>query len=172
MKKYTSEDERICPCCNISLPLNFFRTNARTKKYPDYCLKCRDRQRKIDTGKIWHTENKDRLAAYYRKKNYGLECEEFEDLVQAQHGKCAICGRLYEPDAAKRASMRMTVDHGHTTGKVRGLLCGSCNAGLGGFSDNPQLLQNAIAYLVHHQKKYKGKKPKILQTHNEQTILF
>jgi len=59
-------------------------------------------------------------------------------------GKCDICG---SPSLTKP---RHAIDHCHTTGKVRGLLCWPCNKGLGNFKDNPELIQKAIKYLEQH----------------------
>lgn len=74
------------------------------------------------------------------KTKYGLSLQAYELLVQQQQGVCAICGQLC-------VLGRLCVDHNHTTHKVRGLLCNSCNTGLGYFKDNPQLLEAAAQYL-------------------------
>ena len=74
----------------------------------------------------------------------GLEEGEYEALLQSQNGLCAICG---EPAGAKRLS----IDHDHETGSVRGLLCTLCNSGLGHFRDNEVLLRMAIDYLANTQ---------------------
>jgi len=62
-----------------------------------------------------------------------------------QEGLCAIC----RGPSGRRA---LGVDHDHTTGAVRGLLCSTCNSGLGGFRDNAALLIEAIVYLNQHRK--------------------
>ncbi len=64
----------------------------------------------------------------------------YERLLAAQNGGCAICGK-------EANGNRLSVDHDHGTGRVRGLLCQQCNTGLGGFRDDPALLERAIAYL-------------------------
>lgn len=73
-----------------------------------------------------------------RKRKYGLEREQYENLLRTQRGMCIICGEYH--------GNNLRVDHDHTTGKLRGLLCSKCNAGLGQFRDNPKFLQNAIKY--------------------------
>jgi len=81
---------------------------------------------------------------------YGLAPEEYEAIVKAQDGRCAICGK--QPEV-------LWVDHDHSCcginrscGKCRrGLLCMACNGGLGMFLDNVETLKNAIAYLEFHQ---------------------
>jgi len=74
---------------------------------------------------------------------YGMSPEQFQQMVDAQKGLCAICHRLPHP---KRP--RLNIDHCHETGKVRGLLCHLCNTGLGSFQDNSAVLAAAIQYLL------------------------
>lgn len=79
---------------------------------------------------------------YYVKYKHGVSPELFQAVVDAQGGKCAICGKS-EP----RAGSRLAVDHCHATGEFRGALCTNCNQGLGKFFDNEDFLQAAINYL-------------------------
>jgi hypothetical protein len=76
-----------------------------------------------------------------RYEAYGLTKQELE-LLLAQHEQCAIC---HIDDWGKKGP---AVDHDHETGRVRGVLCGNCNQGLGRFRDDPALLQAAITYLT------------------------
>lgn len=72
-----------------------------------------------------------------------LSYEDFKKLLIKQKGVCVICG--------KATKNRLSVDHCHKTGKVRGLLCNLCNTSLGGFHDNIELLKKAIKYLkINH----------------------
>ncbi|KKN82234.1 hypothetical protein LCGC14_0310470 [marine sediment metagenome] len=73
---------------------------------------------------------------------YGIVEGEYEDLLVEQEGGCAICHVTPFPDERK-----LGVDHNHRTGKVRGLLCGKCNSGLGLFLDDPDLLRTAAKYI-------------------------
>ncbi|MFB7420739.1 endonuclease VII domain-containing protein [Streptomyces sp. NPDC056210] len=76
-------------------------------------------------------------------ENYGLSMEDYEKLLKAQDGACAICG-------GKR-KYNLQVDHCHKTEAVRGLLCKSCNKGiLRSARDNPQTLRNAASYLENY----------------------
>lgn len=76
-----------------------------------------------------------------RERKYGLTHDEYQALLEAQGGVCAICG-----NGAQQRSL--AVDHDHETGAVRGLLCDRCNPMLGYARDNAVVLQAAIAYLA------------------------
>lgn len=68
------------------------------------------------------------------------------DFVKAQRNRCALCGTGITA-RTKAPGDRSALDHNHITGAYRGVLCGSCNVGLGNFCDSPELLQKAIDYL-------------------------
>lgn len=76
------------------------------------------------------------------RRQYGITLADYEELLETQNFKCAICGNEDEVEGR-----RLAIDHCHESGDVRGLLCGKCNRGLGLFYDNPELLSNAIKYL-------------------------
>jgi hypothetical protein len=76
------------------------------------------------------------------KREYGLSKEEFDKMIHDQNNRCAICGNT--------SIRRLDVDHDHVTGKVRGLLCGRCNKGIGLFDDNKELFGKVILYLTEH----------------------
>lgn len=82
------------------------------------------------------------------KLSYWIEPEEYERLLKEQDHCCAVCGK-HENDVDQRGHKyrRLVVDHCHTTGKVRGLLCHNCNILLGHAADNPDILQKALSYL-------------------------
>ena len=88
----------------------------------------------------------------YRNKNlksaYGIDILEYNEILEGQDGRCAICGGT---DPKLGAVKNLCVDHCHDTGKVRGILCNSCNRGIGLLGDNIATLQNAINYLQKHQ---------------------
>jgi hypothetical protein len=77
---------------------------------------------------------------YYRR-TFGVSADEFDRLLAEQGGGCAICGVI-----PKRAAS-LHLDHDHDTGAIRGILCLSCNQGVGQFRDDPGLLEKAARYL-------------------------
>ena len=80
-------------------------------------------------------------------KTFGITESQYEAMVVAQKGKCAIfaCTQIDLPEK------RLAVDHDHKTGKIRALLCDCCNRGIGFFNDNPAQLRTAADYLEHHR---------------------
>lgn len=81
---------------------------------------------------------------------HNLAVPTYEEMFRAQNNQCAICGKE-ETRKLRGKVMRLCVDHDHTTGKIRALLCHDCNSGLGKFYDSPDLLTKAAIYLMDHQ---------------------
>lgn len=100
-----------------------------------------------------HRDERLEYAKRYRlRRDYGMTWEQFNEMLKAQHGKCGICGVLMDPPAkATKNSVAVTVDHDHDAGHVRGLLCYSCNLGLGIFKDSIVRLRAAVKYLERHE---------------------
>ena len=81
------------------------------------------------------------------ERKYGLTYEDYLLMLDSQNGVCSICGRP-ERLLGKGGVVRpLNVDHDHSTGKIRGLLCASCNLALGNLEDSVDYLKNAISYL-------------------------
>lgn len=81
----------------------------------------------------------------HMKRAYGLGFKEYEEMLFNQNGVCAICSGKPPKNQHKT---RLNIDHCHTTGKVRGLLCDACNRAIGLLKDSPDLLNKAIHYLA------------------------
>ena len=89
----------------------------------------------------YRKRNKEQFAAYERKKLYGITQEEFEALLLKQDNVCGICREPFKD------TFNRHVDHDHSTGEIRGILCADCNRGLGCFKDSPDILDRAKAWL-------------------------
>lgn len=99
---------------------------------------------RADARRKYHASPEPARVSANRRRNlrkYGISEGEYRSLLAAQEGGCAICG-------ARPAGKRLHIDHCHTTGTVRGLLCSNCNLGIGNFRDSPGLLMAAIHYLA------------------------
>ncbi len=77
------------------------------------------------------------------KRTLGIGIDEYDNMLTGQDGKCAIC-KSSDP---KRGRKHFCVDHDHSTGDIRGLLCCDCNTGIGLLKDNPLILLQAFEYL-------------------------
>jgi hypothetical protein len=84
-------------------------------------------------------------------KKYGMTEERYKEMYVKQGGVCEICGGM--PDIVVHGITRLAIDHNHDTGKVRGLLCNNCNAGMGILGDSEEHLLAALAYLKKHAVK-------------------
>ena len=96
----------------------------------------------IKKHKEWRRNNKSKIITRHLQKTYGINLDQYNELLKKQNGCCAICQR-----PSKELKKRLGIDHDHTTGKIRGLLCYECNYGLGYFKDNSSFLLRAIDYL-------------------------
>lgn len=148
-----------CFICKVQLnSQNAYIRNRRGKTdFQSACKSCSNLRRKK-----WISENKDkelnRRKDYYiknkeqvklsteknrLKRKYGISKEDYETMYTNQFGSCAICFNM---------SVKLVIDHCHTSGKVRALLCNQCNKGLGCFSENKETIKNAIEYLKQYSR--------------------
>lgn len=142
-----------CVCCKDIKELVFFQkqVNGNGKKCRDsICNKCKNDKYNFGDLKLKLVNNN--LKSVYKTcnymvKKYNISAKEYTLLFKLQEGKCAVC-KIHQIKLKKRLS----VDHCHITGKVRGLLCPSCNTGLGFFKNDKHNLQNAINYLIDSYK--------------------
>jgi hypothetical protein len=98
-----------------------------------------------------------RQKEYYRKAKklhpvalhkYGITHQQYMEMWEKQKGLCPIC---HHPERCKRRKW-LAVDHDHSTGKIRALLCDKCNLGIGHFKDDIALLESAISYIKEHKE--------------------
>jgi len=100
-------------------------------------------------GKAWRKANPDRAKELDLLKMFGITLAEYGAMLVAQGGVCAIC---QQPETEMRSGKlkALAVDHDHTTGTLRGLLCVACNTGLGKLGEDRDRLLSAIRYLDRH----------------------
>lgn len=134
----------ICNRCNKLKDSSEFVTVK--KKKSTRCTKCRsDRNRQAKSYyRKWQTESDERRAVFKRrnrnaslKRKYGIDLKTFEEMFESQRGLCGICRQqlLISSQKGWGGKKEACVDHNHSTGKVRGLLCRGCNLALSMIED-------------------------------------
>ena len=98
----------------------------------------------------WRKHNPEKAKHHNLKRQFGITLQQYEAMGNAQQWSCAICGGKETTKDKDGGPRMMPVDHNHSTGKVRALLCTQCNRGLGMFTDNIDKLKAAAAYLEKH----------------------
>jgi hypothetical protein len=144
-ESYVLPLEKKCTKCDVSKPLDEFSPYRLSwDKRQSQCRACvRDAQKRFAAtpdGKKAVRRWEDRSRLKYR---YGVSIEDYERRVSLQAGKCAICNRVPTSGRGKR----LQIDHDHTTGRFRGLLCHKCNTALGTFGDDLEGVMKVVAYL-------------------------
>jgi hypothetical protein len=127
------EGHRFCTDCEQTKPLTEFpRHRNDSGGHGRYCKPCHNSRGKESKQRLYGGSRE-----YHLRRRYGIGESDFDEMLAAQEGRCAICGA---PDPQH-------VDHDHRNGWVRGILCFNCNGGLGQFKDDPKLLAGAYTYL-------------------------
>ena len=155
-KKAQSEEERMR------------RVRANKAKY-------RNSSKGIAAQAAYYERAREKLLVRMRERmlsEYGLNIDEYDSLLMKQNNRCAIC-RIHISECKRR----FAVDHNHKTEDVRGLLCFRCNAGVGKFEDDAELLKLAVKYLEVHDgtsgiRTYSGQVPDSQRPKNGQDDEF
>ena len=128
-----------CCTCKKDKPISYFYKNKREKDgHHRQCKSCMSKYNRNDAHKQANKNYRttDKCRSGHLKRRYGITIEQYDEMFEAQDGVCSLCGL---PELGKR----LAVDHDHTTGEVRSLLCQQCNC-LIGFIENKNLDINEI----------------------------
>ena len=139
---------KTCTTCKVEKPLIDY---YNSKFYPDgkgYRCKSCDTIARTAYEKRHKQKRLENQRRANRRFKYGLEDIDYFELVARQDCKCAICSiQLEYSNSNRHKANTLCIDHCHSTGKVRGLLCSNCNRALGLFKDNIDFIKSAIKYL-------------------------
>lgn len=138
-----AEGFSLCNRCGEVLPLSdFYKQPNRKRGVAAYCKACNyivnRANPKIRTG----------LVRSHFKRRYGMTLEERAAMIAEQDGRCSICA---DPFTTTRSTH---LDHDHTTGNLRAVLCRRCNLTLGFAHDDPDLLRKMADYIEYHKQEY------------------
>jgi hypothetical protein len=148
-------------CGEVKGPDDFPRDRGRRAGRGTNCLPCAAKKvehyRKLVSPELYaarrkanYGRNRETYRRYKLKVNFGLTLEQYQEMLERQNGRCAIC---LQPESGTMHGrpIDLAVDHDHATAAVRQLLCGNCNKGLGNFQDSPDLMRRAALYLENHR---------------------
>ena len=183
MPKASTEEFRVCSDCGHRKHVSEYHGKGTatdgTPKYQSYCRPCANQRRmrrdardpegapkrlaKARRYNESHREQKredirrrratspeeyrQREADRHLERKYGLTRIEWVAMLKGQRGKCAICKMKFSE------GQKICVDHCHTTGRVRGLLCDLCNKGIGAMRDDAELVLSAYRYLMQGDQR-------------------
>lgn len=140
---------KTCTKCGESKPLTEYSYKRPTGRKPGYQPRCKSCCLE-DTRQWRQTKTPEQLRDMYLRRTYGITLQDYNELLIAQDCTCAICSK--DLNFEDWSSDSPVVDHCHTTGHVRGILCNECNRGLGYFRDNVNALAKAISYLTKEEQ--------------------
>lgn len=162
-----------CKTCKELLPFSsFYKDKSKEKLYHEckkcWCAKCKNyrennplsdnrKKERSQEWKLWISNNKEerkmsvnewrkrnpkRYKDSFLKRKYSITTDMYNEILNSQNNSCAIC-KIHESNL----NYPMFIDHCHSTGRFRGLLCRNCNSGIGYFKDNISVIENSISYL-------------------------
>lgn len=132
---------------------NYNNTPERKQYMKEYKQKVGVKQKERESVRRYKKRNPDVAKNGHLKRNFDISLEKFNEMLESQNYVCSICKQPETKIFKKTGKLcDFCVDHCHSTGKVRGLLCWNCNASLGKFKDSIETLENAILYLKKHKE--------------------
>jgi len=158
-RKYTHKRCSQCLCVkSVGLFYKTMTSTARGWAWHSHCIECRrgqcrlyaagNRERRNARLRAWRKKNPDAARLHDKngklKMKYGLSIADVEAMRTKQFGKCAICNK---------STSRLFIDHCHTMGHVRALICQTCNTFLGWYEKKADTILKFQAYIDAHQKK-------------------
>lgn len=149
------EGKKYCPTCKQILNLSEFSTMKVRSGIASHCKKCTNdwgnNYYKTPEGKHKakqsYKRNRDKIVDTKLKRKFGITLEQYKNTLDNQSNQCIICGRTPEENGKMLA-----VDHNHSTGKNRGLLCSSCNICIGFIEKNKLDVGKISDYLTKYNQ--------------------
>jgi hypothetical protein len=130
--------EKECSTCGfVKSIFDFPHRNNRKIKTQPYCISCA-----VKSNRESNLLNPEKKKDYHYKRTYNITIDQYNSILESQDNKCAICFKSKD---------KMCLDHCHSTGRIRGILCDSCNRSIGLLKEDKNVLYNAIKYLTKWQ---------------------
>ena len=121
---------------------NYYQKNKEKKLAYQNAYYLKNKEKQKEYRGLWIKNNPKKWEEQKMKDNlklrYDITVEEYNRMVKEQEGKCLIC---------KKTPEKLVIDHSHKTGTVRGLLCHSCNIGIGFLKEDMNIFKSAMEYI-------------------------
>lgn len=143
-------DKTCCRCKEIKLQSDFHKDKSRVDGHAPVCKSCKQidskKYSRLLYNKEYFTTDNGRYTRYkyMLKYYYRLSEEDFQEMLDTTKGVCPVCQRGFTYD---RSGTKIVIDHCHSTGMIRGLLCSDCNSGLGLIGDTYESSVRLLKYL-------------------------
>ena len=153
-------DKRCKKCGELKSYDSFYKSSTNKDGVENYCKECSKKR-----FKEYHTTNIDKRKEYqkeYRKNNkdkikntnilwrYSISSQEADEMFMQQGCKCAICSKVIIKTKDRH------IDHCHSSGQVRGILCAKCNTAIGLLNEDTNIMISAISYVAKHNDNTTG----------------
>ena len=144
-----NQEMKQCKKCKQWKPFEMYSYKRPKNRKPGLQPRCKSCC--SEDTRIWNLKNKETSRERYLQRRYQMSENEYDSMLLFQNNRCLLCD--VEFNDTKFGPDFPVVDHCHTSGKVRGILCNECNRGLGYFHDNPEALSKAASY-VQNTKEF------------------
>lgn len=154
---------KICSTCKIEKPIQNFSKDSTNKH--GLCYRCKDctkinrrkvylkyREDEIKLAREWCLKNPEKTKSYKLLEKFNIDYDYYKFMLEMQNDVCACCGMKETRKHRSGSIQQLSVDHDHKNGKIRGLLCSSCNTSLGLIKENINTLKEMINYLEKHKE--------------------
>jgi hypothetical protein len=152
------EQKQCTRCGEMKDITEFWPKYGKARTISSWCKRChsvdgvaREQRRKAESEEFRAQRRESARALRFRKK-FGITRADYDQMLAAQGGVCAICGSD-ERSINQGVERMLAVDHDHNTGKVRGILCERCNRAIGLLKDSPAILRRAANYIEQHAEQ-------------------
>ena|ERR1700752_597537 len=145
----------VCRPCHAAYMRVWVRQNWGKVRIAQQAYRKNNAEKVAATKKRWTSSEacKTMKRDYHLRMSFGLSLQEYITLAVKQGGCCAICRRQETKICRNGKLQPLSVDHDHATGKIRGLICDSCNVAIGRMDDDPRILRAAARYIEEHAGK-------------------
>ncbi|MFG2359346.1 endonuclease domain-containing protein [Streptomyces sp. NPDC048521] len=145
----------MCWLCRRTLPISAFRlrkSSGGAAQWRSRCNECEAADRQLQAKNALRDHTQDRASKSYAglrryAKKLGIPWSEVVERYPVDN-RCEVCGRTPQEASRSGRFARLSLDHCHQTGQLRGFLCSPCNSGVGHLGDNPERLRGALKYLT------------------------